>query len=163
MAMKANYVVPYRRKRQGKTNYKKRLALLLSNKHRIVVRRSLNNTQLQIIKYEPAGDKIIVSASTQELKKQGWAKHTGNIPAAYLCGLLLAKKAKDIKEAILDIGLNNPIKGSRIYAALKGMHDGGLNIPLSEAVFPKEDRINGSHISDEVKSHFEEIKKKIQG
>jgi len=29
--------VPYRRKREGKTNYKKRLKLLLSNKPRLVI------------------------------------------------------------------------------------------------------------------------------
>lgn len=163
MANKASYVMPFRRKRQGKTNYKKRLALLKSNKPRLVIRRSLNNTYMQIVSYNPSGDKIVVSASSAELKKLGWNKHTGNLPSAYLTGLLLAKKAKDVEEAILDMGLNNTVKGTRVFAALKGAKDGGLNIPLSDKVFPSEDRIAGKHISDEFTTQFEETKKKVQG
>ena len=89
--------VNYRRKREGKTNYKKRLKLLLSKKPRLVIRRSLNNISLQIIEYQTNGDKIIVGTNSSELKKMGWTANTGNIPAAYLTGLLLAKKAKWVK------------------------------------------------------------------
>jgi hypothetical protein len=51
-----------------------------------------------------------------------------------------------VSEAILDIGLNPPVKGSRIYAALKGVLDAGLDIPHSEDVIPNDDRLSGKHI-----------------
>ena len=63
-----------------------------------------------------------------------------------------------IKEAILDIGLRSPIKGSIDYAALKGAVDGGLAIPHSKEVLPSEKRIKGEHIKN---SQFEEMKQKI--
>jgi hypothetical protein len=46
----------------------------------------------------------------------------------------------------LDIGLNPPIKGSRIYAALKGVVDSGLDIPHSPDILPDDSRISGEHI-----------------
>ncbi len=87
--------VEYRRKRKGKTNYKKRLNLLLSNKPRLVIRKTLTNTIAQIVNYDENGDKTIISAKSSELTKIGWKMNTGNIPAAYLTGMLLAKKSKE--------------------------------------------------------------------
>ena len=74
--------------------------------------------------------------------------------------MLAARNAseKKIKEAILDIGLRSPIKGSIDYAALKGAVDGGLAIPHSKEVLPSEKRIKGEHIKN---SQFEEMKQKI--
>ena len=85
-----------------------------------------------------------------ELRKFGWNANPGNMPAAYLAGLLIAQKAKKVKieETILDIGLQKSVKGSRIYAALKGALDGGLKIHCSEDNFPNNDRITGKHIAD---------------
>src|SRR3989344_6735019 len=96
------YTVPLRRKREGKTNYRKRLRMLLSNKLRLVVRRSLNNISAQIIEYRQNGDRVVACAHSMELKKFGWKTDGGNTPSAYLVGLLLGKKAKEkgIKEAI---------------------------------------------------------------
>ena len=172
--------VEYRRKRKGKTNYKKRLNLLLSNKPRLVIRKTLTNTIAQIVNYDENGDKTIISAKSSELTKLGWKMNTGNIPAAYLTGMLLAKKAKNkkIKEAIIDLGLITPTKGSKIFAAVKGAIDNGLTIPHSENMFPSDAQINGEVINNAIASiktknqfstynkldavkHIKEIKAKI--
>jgi large subunit ribosomal protein L18 len=95
-----------KRRRKKKTNYKKRLALLKSEKTRLVIRKSISNISIQFVNFDPKGDKTIVTVISTELKKLGWTKG-GNIPAAYLTGLLAGKRAKEkkIQEAILDLGL----------------------------------------------------------
>lgn len=141
--------IRYRRKLEGKTNYKKRLKLLLSKKPRLVVRKSLKNITAQIIQYYPTGDKVLFSASSKELEKMGWNIYGGNIVSAYLVGLLIGKKSKDkVKDCILDIGLQRSIAKSRIYAVLNGAVDAGLKIHFSKEMFPQKERINGKHIAD---------------
>ena len=139
----------YRRKREGKTDYKKRLRLLESGKPRVVVRASLTNVLMQIIEYQEQGDKVLASAHSRDLKKLGWNYSLTNIPAAYLTGILLAKKAreKNIGECIFDIGLKPPVKGAKVFGALKGVVDGGVKIPHSEEILPSEERIAGKHIA----------------
>jgi large subunit ribosomal protein L18 len=147
-------ILPLKRKRKGKTNYRKRLKLLVSNKLRFVVRKSLKNILLQIIEYNEKGDKILVSASSKELEKLfNWKVNRGNIVSAYLTGCLLGKKAvkKNISEVILDIGLYHNKKKSRIYAAVKGISDAGIKIPYSEEVIPPKERIKGKHIENYAK------------
>jgi len=143
------YNVPLRRKREGKTNYKKRLRLLLSHKPRLVIRPSLRNMAVQIITYAPQGDSVVAAATARELEPLGWKGHKGNIPSAYLTGLLLGTKAKGkgVKEAILDLGLKSPTKGSRVFACLKGAIDAGLTIPHGEDIFPSPERIAGKDIA----------------
>jgi len=187
---KTNYTLAYRRKREGKTNYKKRLTLLKGAKHRLVVRKSLNATSLQIVEYRPDGDKILAAVSSRDIIKLGWKAGSGNLSGSYLAGLLLGKKAKGIAdEAVLDIGLNVPIRGSRLFASIKGVLDSGMNVPSSKDIFPSDDRIAGKHIAayaaelhkkdkdayakrfsiylknglspEKLPEHFEEIKKKI--
>jgi hypothetical protein len=51
-----------------------------------------------------------------------------------------------VKEAILDVGLNPPVKGSKIYAALKGAIDAGIKVPHDPEILPDEARISGEHI-----------------
>ena len=153
--------MPYKRKKEGKTDYKMRLKLIASGKPRFVVRASLKNILIQVIEYQPDGDRVLASSSTAELrKKYGWKGNGRNTPAAYLTGLIAAKKAagKNIKEAILDIGLRSPIRGSLDFAALKGAVDGGLAIPHSKEVLPSEKRIKGEHIKN---SQFEAVKQNI--
>lgn len=142
------YTLGYRRKREGRTNYKKRLALLKCRGLRVAVRRSLKNIMLQLIQYGSEGDKVLVTADSKELKRFGWRITGGNLPAAYLTGLLLAKKAlqSGYKEGIVDIGLHRSTKGARIYAAVKGMLDGGFKVPCSEDILPSEERYTGKHI-----------------
>ena len=160
--MKSIYTVKLKRKANGKTDYKKRLTLLLAEKPRLVIRRSVNNIMAQLVTYEPDGDKIIATMHSSSLKKLGWKHSTGNIPAAYLTGLALGKKLKgSVKEAILDIGLQKSVKGSRIYSCLKGVIDSGISIPHDAEILPNIKRISGEHISADIKKSFEEIKSKI--
>ncbi len=162
--MKKGYLVPFKRRRECKTNYRKRLALLKSKKTRLVIRRSLSNISVQFINFVPEGDQTVAEANSTELKKLGWVR-TGNVPASYLTGLLAGKKAKNkkIEEAVLDMGLQISTKGSRIYAALKGVLDSGIKVPCSEEILPSEDRIRGKHISKDLEKQFDEVKNKIVG
>lgn len=150
MAKGAGYVVQYRRKRNGKTNYRKRLNLLKSRKPRLVIRHSNKRVTAQIIGYGEEGDRVIASADSGELRKHGWKFSTNNLPAAYLTGFLCAKRGifEGTNEATLDIGLHPPIKGSRIYSALKGAIDSGLDVPKDDSLFQDEKRIAGNHIAD---------------
>ena len=61
------YSVKPRRRREGKTDYRKRLKLLRSRKVRMVIRKSIKNTQIQFIEYKESGDNILVSAKSNEL------------------------------------------------------------------------------------------------
>jgi len=164
MARNAIYRVKMRRRREGKTNYRKRLAYLKSGKPRAVVRKTLKYIIVQIVEYHEDGDKILVGVNSSHLRKYGWSGSFKNTPAAYLTGYLAGKLAlkKGINEAVLDIGLQSPVKGSRVFAALKGLVDAGLNVPHSEEVYPSEDRIKGKHISDDVAKMFEEVKSKME-
>lgn len=158
MKKQTTYTLPFRRKVSGKTNYRSRMKLLLSGKPRLVARLSSKNAVAQLVETRPEGDKILVSASSKQLAKLGWKANTGNISAAYLVGLMLAKKASKakIEEAVLDIGFQTSIHGSRLYALLKGLVDGGLDIPHSEEIFPSDDRVAGKHIA----AHAKELKSK---
>ena len=161
--------IEYKRKREGKTDYRKRLKILLGNKPRIVIRKSLKNIVMQIIEYSENGDKVVVAASSKELeKKYGLKFNRGNIPCAYLTGYLLGKKAvkKNIKDAVLDSGFAAHIKGSKIYAGLKGAIDGGIKVKCSEDVFPKPEMIKGTHIANyasKIKDKKEEYEKRFSG
>ena len=154
MAKGSRYSVPYRRRREGKTDYRKRKALILSRKPRLVVRGTLKNIIVQVVAAKPHGDEVLVSAHSRELlRNYGWKAPRGNLPAAYLTGLLcgLKAKARGIKEAVLDIGLHSPTKGARVFAALKGVLDAGLNVPHGEEKLPDEKRIQGVHIAQYAK------------
>lgn len=167
--------LPFRRKREGKTNYKKRMNFIASGKLRMVVRKTNKNIITQLVEFGADGDRIIASVHTNELKKYGWKGAKRNLPASYLAGLLLGLKAKKAKisEAVLDAGMYPSIKGSVVYAALKGAIDAGLNIPHSEEALPPEDRLKGKHIESntvtkftkfnqkEIVKNFEEVKNKI--
>lgn len=156
--MGKTYIVPHKRRRKQKTDYRLRLTLIKSGKPRFAVRRTANNTTCQIIDYDSKGDRTIVSVNSLDIKKLGWKGHCGNLSSAYLIGLLcgMEAKKKKINEAILDIGLQSS-KSSRLFAALKGAIDADLNVPHSEEIIPKEERIKGSDKS------FEDVKKKILG
>jgi len=151
MATGPRYRVPFRRRREGKTDYRARRTLVLSRVPRLVVRLTLKNAIVQVIEAEAIGDKIIVSAHSRELAKTyGWLSNGGNIPTAYLNGLLCGFKAmaNGVEKAFLDVGLHIPSKGTRIYAALKGFVDAGVKVPHSKDILPDEGRISGKHIAD---------------
>lgn len=149
MATGPRYTVAFRRRREGKTNYRRRKALVLSGLPRFVVRCTLRRVIAQMIRAEIVGDKVLVSADSSELaKRYGWLGSRSNLPAAYLTGLLCGFKASasGVKKAVLDIGLRTPTKGSRVFAALKGVSDAGVSVPHDESVLPSEERIQGQHI-----------------
>ncbi len=160
MATGPRYAVKYRRRRKGKTSYTNRLALLKSNKPRLVVRRSNKYLTAQVINYEVDGDKTVASATTKALKKIGWKFGTANIPAAYLLGRMIAKRSK-VKDIVPDTGLYTLTKGNKTYAVIKGAIDGGLKMNADEKVFPSAERLSGAHISKDISKNFEEVKKKI--
>jgi len=160
------YHVKLRRRREGKTDYRKRLRLLRSRKTRIVVRNSLKNVRVQFVEYNEDGDKIIVSANSNELiSKYQWKYSTSTTPAAYLTGLLAGKRAMDngISEGVLDIGRQRPVKGSKNFAALKGVLDAGIKCPHSNEKIPSEDRISGKHLNKEIMTSVNDFKSKIIG
>src|SRR4030042_1128102 len=96
---------------------------------------------------------VLAAAHSKELKKFGWKAPTGNAPAAYLTGFLcgLKAKAKGASEAILDIGLVAPTKGSKLFAVLSGVVDAGVGVPHDEAKIVK-DMVKGEHIAKYGKS-----------
>jgi large subunit ribosomal protein L18 len=154
MAKSSNYRVPLRRRREGKTDYQARKGLVVSGKPVLVVRGSLKNANVQIVQPKAIGDQVLAAANSRELIKSfGWKAATGNVPAAYLTGLLCGSRAKanGVKEAILDIGLVSPSKGSKIFAMLNGVVDAGINIPFKEEKLVKE-RNKGEHIAKYGKS-----------
>ncbi len=169
MATGARYRVKFRRVRSGRTDYRARKQLLISRKPRLVIRKSLKNTRVQIIVPSKTGDVTLVSANTNDLKKYGYTGGTGNITSAYLTGLLLGYRAKKTgqKEAILDAGLYHTTKGGRLFAALKGAVDAGMEIPHNPEIFPSQERITGKHIDayrkTNISEQFEAVKQKIQG
>ncbi len=162
MAKSASYHVPFRRRREGKTNFQRRKRLLRSDKPRMIVRRSNKHVRVSIVGAKVIGDVTLVDATSQHLKEYGWKGATGNLPSAYLTGYLAGKyaQAAGVKEAILDIGINSIRKATRVSAMLCGAVTAGLDIPHNPVVFPEEDRYTGQHIADfAVKLKKEDAKK----
>ncbi|KUG20401.1 MAG: 50S ribosomal protein L18 [Methanomicrobiaceae archaeon] len=150
MATGPRYFVPFRRRKEGKTDYYRRMALLLSSKPRMVVRKTNRQIIVQMVVPEQDGDRTLVAAYSSELKKYGYTGSTASTPAAYLTGMLFAVRAQreGYTEAVLDIGLNRAKPGARVFAALKGAVLAGLDVPHGEAVLPDDDRVRGAHIAE---------------
>lgn len=163
------YQVKFRRRREGKTDYKARRRLVTQKKtkynapkYRLVVRFTNKDIICQIVSSKIVGDVIECSAYAHELKNYGITLGLTNYAAAYATGLLLARRmlkskgldtkyaGKDsagkyylVKQkkgdrqkpftAYLDVGLSRTTAGSKIFAALKGACDGGLNVPHGKA------------------------------
>ena len=149
-----------KRRRQGKTDYHRRLRLLRSGAPRAVVR--VSNTQVicQLVSYNPGGDAILHSVNGKSLTDScAWPEDASkkSIPACYVAGYALGKKAVSAgnHEAVLDIGLAASSPGSRVFSALKGMIDAGLDIPHGTSVLPNEERLSGKHIDDSLSSSVE--------
>jgi len=154
-----------RRRRECKTDYKARKTLLISEIPRIVVRRTNKYFILQAVESNEAQDKVLATVTSKELLKNGWdIKMSGSlksIPAGYLTGLLMAKKLKSGK-FIMDLGMARTLKGSRVFAVVKGLVDGGLKIPVNENVFPSEERLTGEHLKDELRSAIAKVKEDLK-
>jgi len=167
----SRYQVKYRRRREGKTDYSRRYALIIqdktkfaSHKYRLVVRLTNKDTICQVIYSKIQGDFVLAAAYGHELTRYGLPVGHTNYAAAYATGLLVARRVLkklglDTKyvgntnvngedysvtpidgdrrpfKAFLDVGLRKTSTGSKIFAAMKGATDGGLNIPHSVSRF----------------------------
>jgi large subunit ribosomal protein L18 len=149
MATGSRYFVPFRRRREGKTDYYQRTRLVVSDVPRMVVRKTNRHIIVQLVTAEMDGDRTLVAANSAELEQYGYKGSTSNTPAAYLTGMLFAVKAKKAQQekAILDIGLNRATPGARVFAALKGAVEAGLDIPYGEEILPSDERTKGAHIA----------------
>lgn len=167
-------------------------------KYRLIVRLSNRDITVQVAYSRIEGDKIVCSAYSHELPKYGVKVGLTNYAAAYCTGLLLARRllkqlgldtlyqgTTDVTgdeynvegvedgpgafRCYLDVGLNRTTTGARVFAAMKGAVDGGLNIPHSTKRFPGYDaeaknfnaevhraHIMGQHVADYMRSLEEE-------
>ncbi|XP_054272394.1 60S ribosomal protein L5 [Macrosteles quadrilineatus] len=137
-------------------------------KYRLIVRLSNRDITCQVAYSRIEGDKIVCAAYSHELPKYGIKVGLTNYAAAYCTGLLLARRllkklgldnlytgTTDVTgeeynvEALddgpgafrcyLDVGLMKTSTGARVFGAMKGAVDGGLNIPHSTKRFPGYD------------------------
>ncbi len=167
MKIGPTYNLPFRRKRDQKTDYNKRLKFLRSKQKRFIVRISNSLVRTQIVDYKEEGDVSLVFITSKELKKYGWNHSLKNTSAIYLTGLLtgVLAKEKKIESVIFDTGVKNFKSKSRIYAALKGIIDAGIICPHDPKAFPDEARIEGKHVSEYLKKNidkdFLEVRQKI--
>jgi large subunit ribosomal protein L18 len=142
-----------RRRFEAKTDYKARLSLLKSEKPRLVIRKTNKYLIVQIVQTEIAQDKVICGSSSKLLLSKGWPQELAgslkSLAASYLTGYLVGKCAleKGISEAIMDAGMHISVKNSRIYAALKGALDSGMNIPHSKEIIPEIEIIKNDKVS----------------
>jgi large subunit ribosomal protein L18 len=145
------YTSTLRRIREGKTNYRKREKLLIGKQDFVTVNVSDENVSAQLIRPDLLGDKVMASVHSNELLSYGWKGSRKNVPSCYLVGLLLGKKClqKKITRAILYIGKRHFT--TKIAACLKGLSEGGLEMPFSENIIPSEQRIQGNHIAEYAK------------
>ena len=130
--------------------------MLVGKRDFVTVIISNENTQVQILKPEMKGDKVLASAHSRYLIEKGWKGSRKNIPAAYLTGYLAGKKAiaSGVKEAVLYTGTRKYTQ--RMAASLKGIVDAGLQIPSDPETFPVAERINGEHLK--VKNDINQVK-----
>jgi large subunit ribosomal protein L18 len=137
------------------------MRLLEGRKPRVVVRKSNKYIIIQYIESKAAQDAVKVSVSSKDLLDYGWpeakAGSLKSLGAAYLAGIIFGSKVKKFAPAILDTGLIRSTKGSRIYAAVKGMTDSGFKIPCSPEVMPTEERIKNENI----KEFFDKVKSSV--
>lgn len=159
-------------------------------KYRLIVRFSNRDITCQVAYSRIEGDKIVVAAYSHELPKYGIKVGLTNYAAAYCTGLLLARRllkklkldefyqgqtevngdeynVENVEEGpgafrcYLDVGLLKTSTGARVFGAMKGAVDGGLNIPHSVRRFPGFDpeskefnaevhrrHIFGTHVAD---------------
>ncbi|GKD83025.1 60S ribosomal protein L5, partial [Tanacetum coccineum] len=132
-------------------------------KYRYVVRFTNTDIIAQIVSASIAGDMILATAYAHELPHYGLKVGLTNYAAAYCTGLLLARRVLKKLEmdeeyqgnveatgedfsvepaesrrpfrALLDVGLLRTTTGNRVFGALKGALDGGIDIPHSEKRF----------------------------
>jgi len=137
-------------------------------KYRMIVRFTNKDVICQIAYARIEGDVIVCAAYAHELPRYGIKVGLTNYAASYCTGLLLARrllqkfKMDGIYEGVvdangedytvedvdgqpgafrcyLDVGLARTTTGARVFGAMKGAVDGGLDIPHSNKRFPGYD------------------------
>lgn len=157
-----------RRRRTGKTDYKKRRNLLKSGVPRIVFRKTNKHILTQYIQSKEAKDKIIFGITSRDLLKHGWPKTFSgslkSLTAAYLTGFLMGKKvqSKKLETPIVDGGMTRIVKKNRFFAFLKGLIDSGIKIRCDEKNFPEDEKIKGKNLKKDFTSEFEKIKLELE-
>ncbi|XP_039811235.1 60S ribosomal protein L5-1-like [Panicum virgatum] len=172
-------------------------------KYRFVVRFTNKDITAQIVSASIAGDMVLAAAYSHELPRYGLDVGLTNYAAAYCTGLLLARRVLKLRDldkeyegnveatgedfsvepdderrpfrALLDVGLVRTTTGNRVFGALKGALDGGLDIPHSEkrfAGFKKDEKqldaevhrkyIYGGHVAEYMRTLAEEEPEKYQ-
>lgn len=172
-------------------------------KYRFVMRFTNKDIIAQIISASIAGDMVLASAYSHELPLYGLEVGLTNYAAAYCTGLLLARRVLKMLEmdqeyegnveapgedysvepaetrrpfrALLDVGLVRTTTGNRVFGALKGALDGGLDIPHSDkrfAGFSKDSKqldaevhrkyIYGGHVAAYMRTLMEDEPEKYQ-
>ncbi|KAG5114238.1 hypothetical protein JHK82_037507 [Glycine max] len=161
------YQVKFKRRREGKTDYRARIRLINQDKnkyntpkYRFVVRFSNKDIVAQIISASIAGDLVLATAYSHELPRYGLEVGLTNYAAAYCTGLLLARRVLKTLE------MDEEYEGN-----VEGALDGGLDIPHSDkrfAGFDKEKKELDAEIlaedePEKYQSHFSEyIKRGIE-
>ena len=139
----------YRRRRSGATNYNSRRKAISSRGTLLAVRISDKNVSAQFLKPTVGGDVVLASAHSHALRKLGWKGSLKSVPACYLLGLWAGKNAKQkgVESAFLYNGVAPFVRGSRISAFVKGVIDGGVEVPFDEEAMPSEERLSGQSIA----------------
>ena len=158
-----HYVHIVRRRRQGKTDYRKRRGMVVGKQAFLSVRISGRYIYAQLLRSAPQGDITLCAASSRNLNKFGWKGSTKNLPGAFLTGYHLGRLAQNsnVKEAILYSGVGRFVHGSRIASLVEGANKAGLNISVNEGSLPDNDRVNGKHIVEYARKLEEENKEKF--
>ncbi|KAI5188588.1 large subunit ribosomal protein L5e [Nematocida sp. AWRm77] len=104
--------LPFRRRREGRTDYRQRQNMIRHNKSnygevksRFVVRITNQKVICQIVQAYKVGDKVVCTAESTELKKYGITFGLKNYSAAYATGFLCARKM------LCKLGLSETFKG----------------------------------------------------
>lgn len=99
-AYQSRFQTPFRRRREGKTDYYQRKRLVAqhkakynSPKYRLVVRFTNKDIIAQIISSQITGDIVLTAAYAHELPRYGIKHGLTNWSAAYAVGLLVARRA----------------------------------------------------------------------
>lgn len=149
------YVQIFRRRREGKTDYRKRRGLIIGRQPFLSIRVSGKYIYGQILRATAKGDITLCAASSRDLEEKfGWKGSAKNIPGAYLTGLYLGKLAnqENIVSVVVYVGVGRFIHGSRIASLIAGAKESGLQIEIDEKSLPDEERLRGGHISNYAKT-----------
>ena len=155
----------FKRKRLGLTDYRKRYRLVKSDIPRLVVRPSGKGGTVQLVRFDPSGDRVLKTVTPSNLVKEGLSLKRNNTSVFYLMGFSMGKYAVSagIDQAILDTGRHVLSKGGKITATIKGFVDAGGNLPHDESILPDDGRIQGKHLkSKKAQTSVKEGIKKLE-